>query len=318
MAPQSQPRYVELPNGSYLEWPEGVTADQFKAKALKVMGQGTPSTPVRPDNSVDRMFPEGGTVSAYHPRTGFEGIEDQLTSLKNRLSSHLDRGVGQGAGDYIPFVNMPGGILEVLRGITKGAQGKPWQATKDIVGGGMQALSGPAEFVAPEVNAELPTTQKAGRILEELEQVAGKIPINVNPPGRVAMEMFANSEAGSYLPPVVRRFLSRATNPEKGPLTYSEARKFYSNATALSADESSRMKAPIRRLLGQFTQSLGDSLWEAAQSVGKGKDYNKAMRMYHRAAQVRDYTQRVAPKLAKAAAAGALAGAGYKAYETFK
>ncbi len=41
--PQQQPRYVELPNGSYLEWPEGVSADQFKAKALKVMGQPKPA-----------------------------------------------------------------------------------------------------------------------------------------------------------------------------------------------------------------------------------------------------------------------------------
>ena len=29
----AQPRYVEMPNGSYLEWPEGVSAEDFKAKA---------------------------------------------------------------------------------------------------------------------------------------------------------------------------------------------------------------------------------------------------------------------------------------------
>jgi hypothetical protein len=30
-------RYVQLPNGSYLEWPEGVSASDFKAKAQKLM-----------------------------------------------------------------------------------------------------------------------------------------------------------------------------------------------------------------------------------------------------------------------------------------
>jgi hypothetical protein len=31
------PRYVQLPDGSYLEWPQGVSADEFKAKALKAV-----------------------------------------------------------------------------------------------------------------------------------------------------------------------------------------------------------------------------------------------------------------------------------------
>jgi hypothetical protein len=40
----AQSRYVQLPNGSYLEWPEGVSAEEFKAKAGKLMGTSpTPS-----------------------------------------------------------------------------------------------------------------------------------------------------------------------------------------------------------------------------------------------------------------------------------
>jgi hypothetical protein len=56
-----QPRYVQLPNGTYLEWPENVTADQFKAKALKVMGQSY--------NSVQRptIEPPPGTPTIPKP-----------------------------------------------------------------------------------------------------------------------------------------------------------------------------------------------------------------------------------------------------------
>ena len=40
-------RYVQLPNGSYLQWPEGVSAAEFKAKAQKVMGsQKASETPL--------------------------------------------------------------------------------------------------------------------------------------------------------------------------------------------------------------------------------------------------------------------------------
>src|SRR5580658_9672917 len=35
-------RYVQLPNGKYLEWPEGVSAADFKAKAQKLVGPETP------------------------------------------------------------------------------------------------------------------------------------------------------------------------------------------------------------------------------------------------------------------------------------
>ncbi len=44
MATQAQSRYVELPNGSYMEWPEGVSAAEFKAKAARVMGGPRPGT----------------------------------------------------------------------------------------------------------------------------------------------------------------------------------------------------------------------------------------------------------------------------------
>ena len=35
-------RYVQLPNGKYLEWPEGVSAADFKAKAQKLAVPETP------------------------------------------------------------------------------------------------------------------------------------------------------------------------------------------------------------------------------------------------------------------------------------
>jgi hypothetical protein len=187
-------RYVELPNGSYLEWPQNVSASDFKAKAQRIMGQT--STPQAHRTAVDKMFPISTADSPVeigppHPRTGRAGVEDWLTNLKSRLDASLQRGVGPGAGDYIPFINMPGGLLKVARGGVKGAEGQPWQATKDIVGGGLQALSGPTGFMAPEspkvgemavedaaktiTNAVNPQIKKLGNYETELAKHLDKI-----------------------------------------------------------------------------------------------------------------------------------------------
>jgi len=144
--PNKQTRYVQLPNGSYLEWPEGVSADEFKAKALKVMGQ--PASNVRPDTAVDKMFPAGATVSAPHSRTGLAGIEDELSNLRTQLSMRAQKGVGQGAGDFM--MSLPLGLLRAAKSAPDILQGKPWQATKDLVGGGLEAGTIPLSFIAPE------------------------------------------------------------------------------------------------------------------------------------------------------------------------
>ena len=136
------------PDGKWYKT-QAASPEEATRKLLTAIGGPTSTTAPRM-TAVDKMFPEGGTVGVPHPRTGFAGVEDTLTNLKSRLDQHLQRGIGPGAGDYIPFVNIPGGLLKILRGAAKGAELKPWQATKDIAGGGLQALSGPLGFMAPE------------------------------------------------------------------------------------------------------------------------------------------------------------------------
>jgi hypothetical protein len=303
-------RYVQLPNGSYLEWPENVSADEFKAKALKVMGQ----TPAAPETAVDKMFPEGGTVSAPHPRTGLAGMEDSLSSLRTRLSAFAQKGVGPGVGDFME--SLPLGLLKMAKGGTEVPQGKVWKGTKDMVGGGLEASTIPASFVAPEASEAagklLPSTERAGQLFQELEKIAGKVPVNVNEPGKVATKIWDLAQAGGSRPKIVNDFLRRVTNPQGLPMDYSEMRKFYQNATRLSADEANRLTPNVKRLIGEFTQRLGDSLWEAAQSVGEGGKYNTAMKSYRTAARLKNAKDAVVPWAIKGGAGVLGAGAGYK------
>src|SRR5580693_9297637 len=78
-------RYVQLPNGSYLQWPEGVSAATFKAKATKLMGENRTSSP----NVAT------GSISAEKPATGFAKTEQWSQQLINDLQHGTDiTGVG--------------------------------------------------------------------------------------------------------------------------------------------------------------------------------------------------------------------------------
>jgi hypothetical protein len=120
------------------------------------------------------------------------------------------------------------------------------------------------------------------------------------------------AQSGATMPKVVRDFLNRVTRPNAQPLTYAEARKFYENATRLSFDEMNRLTPKAKYMVGQFTRSLDRAIQDAAQQVGMGQQYAKAMSAYNRAAEFQRFTHKTLPKVA---AAGATAGgAGWLAH----
>src|ERR1700678_1713162 len=66
-------RYVQLPNGSYLQWPEGVSAATFKAKATKLMG---PSLPVSTRKAADLPLP-----TAQPPKPFMSRLSDYVSQI---------------------------------------------------------------------------------------------------------------------------------------------------------------------------------------------------------------------------------------------
>lgn len=317
-------RYVELPNGSYLEWPEGVSAATFKAKATKLgLAPKESESPNRVNESMGKIT----GISAYHPKTGLAGIEEKMGDWRQQLSEFANRGSGSfkvgntsEIGDFM--ASGPLGVMRTAKGVSEVPQGKLWKGTKDIVGGGMEAMTIPGLMVAPEAAGAagnmLPSTEKAGSLLQAVEKVAGHVELpHLNRPLAEAVRIRDMAKSGATMPKVVRNFLERASKPE--PLTYSEARKFYENATRVSFDEANRLTPKAKYMLGKFTKALDTSIHEAAASVGQGDAYAKAMKAYHSAARFRDFTTRVKTKAIPAAAKGAAytagAGAGYKLME---
>ena len=82
-------RYVELPNGSYLEWPEGVSAADFKAKAQRLLGP-RPGTahpelsgkgPVDVENAFQRTIDQASQPDSSDTRATRSTIENALSAF---------------------------------------------------------------------------------------------------------------------------------------------------------------------------------------------------------------------------------------------
>jgi hypothetical protein len=130
-----------------------------KAKGIRyglIAGQWKPIgriPPVAPENYISRIMGKTTGISAYHPKIGLAGVEEKLGDLRQRLSESASRGTTQATGDLV--ASLPLGLLRILKGGSELLQGdvyKVGQATKDIVGGGLEASTIPSMFVAPETS----------------------------------------------------------------------------------------------------------------------------------------------------------------------
>src|SRR5208282_170156 len=148
---------------------------------------------------------------------------------------------------------------------------------------------------------------RAGRGFQEVMGAAKNVPVSLKGAGDAALEIETQARSGGSMPKVIRDFLRRATDPQQGEMTYEEARRFYSNASRLSADEMGRLTPNMRRLVGQFTKNLGTGIEDAAGKAGKLPEYTEAMQGYRRGAQLKGAIQS-AKKIALPLAGGAALG----------
>lgn len=212
-------------------------------------------------------------------------------------------------------------------GITPKVEAATAPANENQQAGGTAATVGELAIPGPGATAKavevIPTAEKAGAKFAEVMGAAHSVPINVNLPGDVALRTQQLAESGGSLPKVVRDFLKRVTDPDKGPLTYQEGRDFYSNATRISADEAQRLTPVMKRQVGQFTAALNASLSQAADQVGKLDQYQQAMSEYHNAMRMRALGEGLKGALTSTAAkavgtAGAGAAGAYAVRELLK
>lgn len=188
------------------------------------------------------------------------------------LKNALLRIAGAGAG--------AGGANATVQGAATGKV--------DIGETGTVAATAAAGQGLGEVIGALPSAKRASQMFAEVKGAAGDIPIDVSKPGDIALRTQELAQSGGRMPKVIRDFIARTTKPGAPPLTYSEARDFYNNATRLSADESKTLSPVMKRQIAMFTKELNNSLSGAAGQVGQAQKLESAMNEYHHAMQLKD------------------------------
>lgn len=175
-----------------------------------------------------------------------------------------------------------------------------------------KVVEGVAELAIPVGGAAsaVPRFGRAATKFQRVANVAGKVPVNVEGPGQVALRIQQLADRGATAPRVVSKFLRRVTDPEQAAMQFDEGRDFYSNISRLSADEYNRLTGPIKREIGNLKGSLDQALTQAAGTVDKGAEYAGAMREYSQAAKLSGMKEALIDALKrKALPAGAIGGA---------
>jgi hypothetical protein len=128
-------------------------------------------------------------------------------------------------------------------------------------------------------------------------------------PGDVALQIYEQSQRGATLPSAVRKLIVRAVAKDGPPITYAEAKDFQSNISSLSASDRMALNPKMARLVGQLNGALKDSLESAADTQGKGEQFAQAMKEYHNAMTLQEWTDTIKKNAWKAALTGV---AGYE------
>ena len=187
-----------------------------------------------------------------------------------------------------------------------------------MAGSTAAGLMGPTEgaSAAEAVSKALPTTstQGASQAFQELKGTIGTHSVAMT--DRLANSLADIKDAvdtGSTLPSVINKFVTRIADTDEGPLTYKEARQFYSNVSTLSASEKMATKGNDLRLLQEFKHALGETIGDTADNAGRLQQYQGAMSDFANAKQWQgraDIVKNVAKKAVIRTIEGGLATAG--------
>jgi hypothetical protein len=267
------------------------------------------------DMSAQQRIP--ASFSAVHQPTDIRGkVETWAENVMNDIKYGTDKtGVGsvlkkmgahgvymgnpQAVGDFM--ASLPLGLLRTTKGAAEVTQGgKGTQGVGDIISGALQASTMPASLVSPVTVNEAPeaaltagkyanklplvgrafaSTTRAGRTFQQVNQGAGKVPVQITPElSDAALAVKDLADAGQSLPSVVGKFIRRATDPNAAPITFEEARRFAQNASRLSVSDYLQSNRAMRRLIGQFHGALNDAVQQTADKAGVGQEFAQAMR----------------------------------------
>lgn len=282
-------QYVKLPDGSYGKFRSDATDETIRSAISKDF----------PDAFKAKESPMAATLAkttgiSAHPSQG--PVIDTIQKAREWLENKVTSGSESGAGEFM--ASAPLGVLRAAKGVAEMRPGQPtWQGMKDVVGGSAQAFTMPAMVIAPEAAEAgaglVPSAARAGKKLEEVMEVARNVPIKPGVPVAEALRGKEIASRGANLPKILRDFVRRTSDPEAPPITYEEARDFYTNAR-MSMTEYLQNKPNMWRQVTIFKNALGNAVADAAHEAGKGSEYLSGMAEYRKAKRLQELIQAAA------------------------
>ena len=250
-----------------------------------------------------------------------------IGTVVKKMGAHgVYNGNPEAVGDFM--ASLPLGLARTAKGAAEVTQ-EPWQGTKDIVGGASQAAAIPSAFMggqaagtAAGTAAEAVTTagskvfgsvEKAGQLFDKVKSAAAgvEVPITDEMTAAINQAKQLSATGAKGLPRVVTKFFNRINNSDE-PLTWDEARMFYSNVSRLSANEYQSMNPSMARAVGKFAGAFNNTLRTTAEAAGVGDDYAQAMSLYARSKAWQQFGSDAWSFIKKAAPYALGAGAGSK------
>lgn len=277
----------------------------------------TPTQPPPPKVDIGTIGPAPRGAGAW--LTAAEGdlrhggratfVGDVLGRLQGRGDkgyTGLESGTSPGAAEYVG--SFPLGAVKAAQGIAETPE-HPIRGPFKAAAGTVQALTLPMAFAggptAEAVANEIPSRAWAGKVLDSVMQDAGNVPVRLSRSGDAILRAKELSDAGTSMPQAIGKLLARVTRPKGEPLTYSEARDFYSNISRLSADEIGRLNPIMKRQVAIILNDLRQDIGDAAAQVGRASDYYASIKEYANAAKLGRAAQAILKGLGWAGGVGA-------------
>ena len=232
-------------------------------------------------------------IGEYIPASAGEiagGVKDIAQGNTARGGHRIIQGAGNATLPVLPFVPPaavanPGTLLRVLGGAAAGqfvgqkgaavvgATPEQQEFAGDIGGlvGGYGAAKLPGTILRRFNPAALKTS--AGESFNVARAAAGPQSVNPEQAGQAVLEAQELQDVGRRMPRTMTKFIQRVTAPDAPPLTYDEARQFYSAAGDISANERNGLSRQMQRALNQFRRDLGAAIQQTANDAGVGIEH---------------------------------------------
>lgn len=288
---EDQYQYVKLPSGEYGKFAANASDDDIRAR-------------------IQKDFPDAfKTQQPSAPEPGFlqsvgQGLKNFGHMVTHPVEAAESMGEQQVAGGRTPYgapIFSPTGN----RVIDEQNESTIQSARNDMAQQGKEMAAHPSasagEFIGQSLPLlalggaaggmkMLPTRAGAGALFEDVMSAAKDQPVNLTRSLQPLERIQQLTSRGGPTVGAADKLYNRINTTN--PLSYEEARDFYSNLSGLSANDKMSLNPTMKRELGNFTGAFKEDIGDTAASAGKGEEYNKAMRDYARASQLKDLRER--------------------------